>query len=87
MDFIVKEAAMSLEIENETWSSLVNCSFCSNVSSKLLDNSQRYVEGLNEGFTTFWFTPPPIITIPLSEGDKIIVDPHSANGSLGPRNF
>ena len=56
MDFIVKEAAMSLEIENEMWSSLVNCSFCSkifhsNVSSKLPDNSKKYEEGLNEGVT------------------------------------
>ena len=87
MDFIVKEAAMSLEIENEMWPDLVYCSFCSkifhsNVSFKSPDNSKRSEEGF-----IFRFRPPPIITMPFPVGDEIIVDPRSANGSLGPRKF
>ena len=55
MEFIVKVAAMSLEIENETWTYLGCCSFCSkifhsNVSSKSPDNSKRSEEHWSGNF-------------------------------------
>ena len=91
MDFIVKEAAMSLEIEIETWLYLVYCSFCSkifhsNVSKESPDNSKRsdtyYI------LVLFSIIPlPPIIKTPFSVGENIIVDPYMANGSLGPKVF
>ena len=86
MDFIVKVAAMSLEMENETWAYLGYCSFCSknfhpNVFFESPDNSKRSEEALKLCFQ------PPIITMPFSVGEEIIVDPHSINGSLGPRKF
>ena len=87
MDFVVKVVAMSLEIENETWSYLECCNFCSkifhfNVSCESPDNSKS----LEERPLKFRFQPP-IITTPFSVGEEIIVDPCSANGSLGPRKF
>ena len=86
MDFVVKVAAISLEMENETWEVLGCCSFCSkifhsNVSSESPDNSKRSEEASKPFFR------PPIITTPFSVGEEIIVDPYSANGSLGPRKF
>ena len=86
IDFVVKVAAMSLEIENETWRPLGFCSFCSkifhsNVSSESPDNSKR-----SEEYSPLFFFPP-IITTPFSVGEEIIVDIPSANGSLGPRIF
>ena len=82
MDFVVKVAAISLEMENETWRDLGCCSFCSkifhsNVSIESPDNSKRSEE----------YPIPPIITTPFSVGEEIIVDLDSTNGSLGPRNF
>ena len=79
-------AAMLLEMENETWKDLGCCSLCSkifhsNVSSESPDNSKR-----SEDNPKFCFRPP-IITTPFSVGEEIIVDPYSANGSLGPRKF
>ena len=46
MDFIVKVAAISLEMENDTWKDLGCCSFCSkifhfNVVCESPDNSKR----------------------------------------------
>ena len=86
MDFVVRVAAMSLEIENEIWQHLACCSFCSkifhsNVSSESPDNSKRSEEGSQFRFR------PPIIKTPFSVGEETIVDPNSANGSLGPRKF
>ena len=86
MDFVVRVATMSLEIENEIWRALGYCSFCSkifhsNVSSESPDNSKR-----SEEYSKFCFRPP-IITTPFSVGEEIIVDIDSANGSLGPRKF
>ena len=86
MEFEVKVAAMSLEIENETWLNLGCCSFCSktfhfNVSCESPDNSKRWEE-----FPKFCFRPP-ITTTPFSVGEEIIVDPNSPNGSLGPTKF
>ena len=55
MDFIVNVAAMSLEMENETWKYLGCCSFCSkiihfNVSCESPDNSKRSEEYFPEDF-------------------------------------
>ena len=85
MDFVVKVAAMSLEIENETWQFLGCCSFCSkifhfNVACESADNSKR-----SEEYWFKFFFQPPIITTPFPVGEEIIVDPCSAIGSLGPR--
>lgn len=78
---------MSLEMENETWKDLGCCSFCSkifhsNVSLESPDNSKRLEE-----YSPILFFLPPITTTPFSVGEEIIVDPCSANGSLGPRKF
>ena len=86
MDFEVKVAAISLEMENETWEVLGCCSFCSknfhfNVSCESPDNSKR-----SEEYSKLCFFLP-IITTPFSVGEEIIVDASSANGSLGPRKF
>ena len=86
MDFEVKVAAMSLEMENETWKDLGCCSFCSkifhsNVSIESPDNSKRSEEHFPEDFR------PPIITMLFSKREEIIVDSSSANGSLGPRKL
>ena len=86
MDFVVKVAAISLEMENETWEDLGCCSFCSkifhsNVSCESPDNSKRSEEFPNGCFK------PPIITTPFSVGEEIIVDAYRAIGSLGPRKF
>ena len=86
MDLVVKVAAMSLEIENETWRYLGCCSFCSkifhsNVSSESPDNSKR-----SEECPKLYFQPL-IITTPFSVGEEIIVDAYRAIGSLGPRKF
>ena len=87
MEFVVKIAAMPLEIENETCPDLGCCSFCSkifhsNVSSESPDNSKR-----SEEFSLKVCFQPPIITTPFSVGEEIIVDERSTNGSLGPRKF
>ena len=87
MDFIVKVTAMLLEIENEMWLCLGYCSFFSkifhfNVSKESPDNSKR-----SEDNGPKLFFCPPIITMPFSVGEETIVDPNSANGSLGPRKF
>ena len=87
MEFVVKVAAMSLEMENETWPDLGCCSFCSKIfhsndSSESPDNSKR-----SEEYSKKSFFQPLIITTPFSVGEEIIVDPYSANGSLGPRKF
>ena len=86
MEFVVKVAAMSLEIENEMWPYLGYCSFCSkifhsNVSIESPDNSKRSEEYSPKDFS------PPIITMLFSMREEIIVDSSSANGSLGPRKF
>ena len=87
MDFEVKVAAISLEMENEIWRYLGCCSFCSkifhsNVSTDSPDNSKRS----EEHSPKFCFSPP-IITTPFSVGEEIIVDASRAIGSLGPRKF
>ena len=89
MEFEVKVAAMSLEIENETWLNLGCCSFCSktfhsNVSFECPDNSKIAEEYSSSKFGN---RLPPIITTPFSVGEEIIVDPYRAKGSLGPRKF
>ena len=86
MDFIVRVAAMLLEMENERWLILGYCSFCSkifhvNVSFECPDNSKRSEEAFQ------FCSRPPIITTPLSVGEEIIVDSLSPIGSLGPRKF
>ena len=87
MDFIVKVAAMSLVIESDMWLALGCCSFFSkifhfNVSKESPDNSKR-----SEDNGPKLFFCPPIITMPFSVGEEIIVDATSTNGSLGPRIF
>ena len=87
MDFIVKVAAMSLDIESDMWSALGYCSFLSkifhfNVSKESPDNSKR-----SEDNGPKLFFCPPIITMPFSVGEETIVDPNSENGSLGPEIF
>ena len=82
---MVKVAALSLEIENETWIHLGYCSFCSkifhsNLSIESPDNSKKLQEILHP-------FKPPITTIPFSVGEEIIVDRFNANGSLGPRKL
>ena len=86
MDFVVKVAAIPLEIENETWPYLGCCSFCSkifhsNVSIESPDNSKRSEEHFPKNVL------PPIITMLFSMREEIILDSSSANGSLGPRKF
>ena len=87
MDFIVKVAAMSLEMENETWLYLGCWSFWSNifhsnVSFESPDNSK-----ISEEYSSKLCFLPPINMTPFAVGEEIIVDLNSVNGSLGPRKF
>ena len=89
MDFLVKVAAMSLDIENETWPLLGYCSFCSKIfhSNVSSDNSKRSGENTLFDLNNPNAFQPPIITMLFSKREEIIVDSSSANGSLGPTKF